>query len=1154
MAFVICDERMPGVSNSLLFRICERRYLMKLTIGKRAMALLLCVCTVFAAFSGGIIPVMAADDSWMTGGTDGHVADISTMNTFVTALDLYSSSRYAGRVWSDKSVFKGDAVVDGVSGGSDFLHVFSALGSSLKTSIATRMPLDVVFILDTSYSMVSNSGIYGGTSNNSPNKNRLSMAAVALDEAMKLVMDANDKNRVGLVEFSSDSYEVMSLGRYTPNGDHYFTYTPYNSSATIGRIEIKASAEAGSGGAIEGKRGADVSYDVPFIGGTGTVDDARLTPLRPDTLLGYGTGYKYGMTNTQAGLYRGMNMLATASLGTDEEQRVPIVVLITDGQPTRSMTKGGGNTTSIWWDPAGEVPHGEEGTTSSRSYAGHGLQALATASYMKSKISEHYFGTDKFDGNTDVNPFYKTHVFTFGLETGVLEDDDKDLAASVMEPLEGLKENNNMANGIKTGWSTLCGGETFGFYDGGGTITMQPWTDSPDKAYERLTSDPNAVTALNYVDEFVPVDNADDLPGELSRVLTFSVNSAPWVPVAGKNDVQATGENMLTYIDPIGKYMEIKDVKKLRLFGQMYTLRGGSEITDPATGITTQYYTVTGANVNELRWNPAYGARPDNLVENTPGVYKLSDIKIYVQTTGDNDDPNLGGGSIESDLGYDQALYVDIPANALPIWLVSVTLKGDQVIYTTNRGKYEGDTDGVNPDDASPLRVYYTVGMADDVLDGDGEVDLSLVDDDYIAENKADDNATVYFYSNWYKEKKYNYILTQDYTYGDPVMSFSPAEDNRYYICQKNLTVYECDWDNNDALPPEITDAGTISGLTPATSVESDGWYYIVIDYYTPSGYKQIAVPRVGSMFGSGIGSDEVGFGAYLNWVDTTGTSEPKNYTEGGSAPDDSGNWVIATKIGGLRTGNMSQNVASKKTNPTDPANGKKTSGTYYLPTISRGSGIGADGTVINNYMGNNGRLSVTATNEGTGSGELKIEKTVDNVSESTLSDKFSFTVTLTLPDEYNGETDAAKLPNTFSYTGYTIEGAAFAGSVTAPAGGNLVITGWKKNTDGRWYASGVVKLSHGQGILITDLPDGTDYEVTETVPDGYRLKDSEGTEGTIISGGDVPVARFINEKLVVLPVTGGTGTTRYKLTGCMLLLGAAVYLLSERMKRTGNV
>lgn len=183
-----------------------------------------------------------------------RVADVSTMDSYLDAsLGGYVSvdgvsmpsvrnndgSRYAGEVWADKSVYarydtvpgNGDGAFDGqtlqlgkytdgvdaqitMDPDADFLHVFSALGSSEVLSDTVPVPLDVVFVLDTSSTMVYNSGDYY----------RLTKAADALNEAIKAVMKANDENRVALVTYDQNAEIYLPLDHYTPITDrkNYF--------------------------------------------------------------------------------------------------------------------------------------------------------------------------------------------------------------------------------------------------------------------------------------------------------------------------------------------------------------------------------------------------------------------------------------------------------------------------------------------------------------------------------------------------------------------------------------------------------------------------------------------------------------------------------------------------------------------------------------------------------------------------------------------------------------------------------------------------------------------------------------------------------------------------------------------------------------------
>ncbi|MCH5278680.1 MAG: VWA domain-containing protein [Christensenellaceae bacterium] len=1359
-----------------------------------------------------------------TGGTAGHVVDIDTTDDYLTALNLNENSRYAGRIWSDKSVFANDVKVNGVTidNDSDFLHVFSAIGSSLKTSGKNQLPLDVVFILDTSYSMVDQASTNGDDLENQ----RLEKAADALNSAIKTLMEASDYNRVGLVEFNSTSYKTMDLGRYKPGSTgRYFTYTGQY-AAKNQKIEINATA-------LDGGKIYDYTY--------------RLQPVKSAPPY-----YLYGMTNTQAGFNTGMKMLAdvadndtTIMVEGERLQRIPVVIMISDGQPTYYLD------TSRWWEPN---TIGYVGASDSYTYPGVGLLALANASYMKQAINRKYFGVNNSYGDTATNPDYVAKVYTFGLELQMIDQDsDRDLANIVINPGENLKESNDndMASYVRTTWmnyhsSTSVELNTPNYY------SMR----HPTTVYD-IDRTGNAVDDLNYADKYVAVESAGNLENAINSVLGEVLKTDPWVPVAGDNDIHET--DALTYIDPIGKYMEVKKVKNLLLLGELYSITEDGDKILQGDGVIIQKYKINDADLNVLRWNPSYGVEPDNLTADMPGVYKLSDIEIYVKITGDYDDPAVGDNPIESDIGFDQALYVNIPANALPIWVASYSSINGDVTYTTTA--------------ATPLRLFYTVGMHEGVLDENGKVDLTQVDADYIDANKGDDNAKVYFYSNWYADKDYSgYVLYDGLSSGDTVMSFSPADDNRYYIFQKNLRLYgpvSIDEDayraNPENFEAQVTanaydDSITVNGQTinAVSVVKSDEWYYIVIDYYDANGLVQLAVPRKGSMFGSGIGSDEVGFGGYLNWVDTTGNNEPREYTEGSSAPTDgtgNPNWVIATKIGCVRTGNMSRNMQVKDPNMTDPnldSDGnlkpgkiRKTASTYYLPTISSSTGADASSTVINNYMGNNGRLEVTDTqvlvtktvqdleeeykdtlfqftitlvnqsgsnvyqgmtvqairvirhpdaatnkwraradtvelltnNQGllrdvsgelvrvdidgnrpdenvtdeqlessyiyyvyvgddnltdsefthtvftsnsgkntlpdaitvekaylvpvndysadsdysqtystfgsvvefpvgkvewdnaighevelyyngrttylttpvdfddsgvgtfslkhgdgllfnnldsdvkytvkeilkagqiedkwefkdaktnggtedttlikdeTGSdwtyavngktssspvtsekhyfnrkvdenGQLNIEITVDAVTESLLTDEFTFTVTLTLPDVYDKVTDGDDLPNDFTYTGYVISGVDFNNKVTAPEEGKLHVE-WKESK-GHWVGTATVTLKHGQGINITELPYGTKYKVEEVVENDYYLKKSENTEGTItesVSGTEptVPTARFVNEKLVELPGTGGAGTIGLWLPGVALMLCAAALMFLVGTRRRNN-
>ena len=73
-----------------------------------------------------------------------------TTKTYTDSLGGNASTQYAGRVWTDKTVYSGDATFTGdvgtatIKNDSDFLVAYSALATSQSISGQTQVPLDVV--------------------------------------------------------------------------------------------------------------------------------------------------------------------------------------------------------------------------------------------------------------------------------------------------------------------------------------------------------------------------------------------------------------------------------------------------------------------------------------------------------------------------------------------------------------------------------------------------------------------------------------------------------------------------------------------------------------------------------------------------------------------------------------------------------------------------------------------------------------------------------------------------------------------------------------------------------------------------------------------------------------------------------------------------
>ena len=244
------------------------------------------------------------------------VTDGQTMLDYSWSLGDVNSTQYTQRSTVDKSVSKTDVTFGGGDAGSvtvpigtgddasDFLVTYSALATSQKVSGESNVPVDVVFVIDLSGSM-SNDESY---MNN--RQKRIQNLVTALNASINELMDMNSENRIGVVGYSSTATTILPLDHYTPNGNsqNIFSYSDRNT-----RLSWNA----------RNSSNRQVSDDISVTGGT----------------------------NTQMGIYQGMNMLAsesntTVTVGGQEMKRVPSVIVMADGAATYSSDS------TQWWNLA----------------------------------------------------------------------------------------------------------------------------------------------------------------------------------------------------------------------------------------------------------------------------------------------------------------------------------------------------------------------------------------------------------------------------------------------------------------------------------------------------------------------------------------------------------------------------------------------------------------------------------------------------------------------------------------------------------------------------------------------------------------------------------------------------------------------------------
>ena len=1009
------------------------------------------------------------DDTSTPGVT--RTADESTMNSYQKELlNDTNGSRFAGRIWTDKSVFatgensnsNGVKWENGilsfgnsqnpdewqVETSDDFLHVFSAVTSSQQIIEEHHMPLDIVLVLDMSGSM-------GNTV--SSNKSRIEQAADAINNVLNEISELDDA-RVGLQIYSSiGSYNrvsyagfqtVFPLDHYTKlNNSNYLTVSnQYNGDYTV---SFKAKPSTGQ----------NINKSISSTGGT----------------------------TTQMGIYQGMNLLAKADKVTETVNgetlhRTPVMILITDGVPTYIAD-------SNWWEPT---------LTQESKQLGNGIHntdglnftTMLTAAYMKKIVNQHYYGNEYGkDGHA-------ARIYTISVDTA---ESDRDAMESTFNPKDKWDSDSAMTKQLKAYWNSYHQNQrNFSV-----SICNSNNSYSCTKRNYSLshpTNMPEGITDLKeedmkFNDAFYDVKSADlqNIFGDIMESLSGEVFN----PVIGVNGAGVS--NSVTFADPIGLYMEIKDKAiavnnpidnsenvnnghgiydmALLLYNEMHGVvktavydatfikkHGGNSFQEGWYSKDGTYINKTGGDwskgdtyyvnrstaiefvptipedttsdededLNHIVYNLYRFAEPTdqrNTLRTNPNyssasgiTFKLSDIRIWVEESGNYVDQS---GMTIPGSGYDSMLYINIPSAVLPVQVAKITLDDDSNIISY-------DTNINNVKQAMPLRLFYSVGIKDEIMTEDGlDIDLTKVSQEYIEKNKSS-NGNLKFLSNYWSQNTYdNYKKEDKKSRGDAVLSFSPSDSNRYYIFQENHTLYTNAYyiddkgeiksikdindyktkqlskiydgtSTNGDLPEEKKqeikkdfENGTITKdtiiilkgdvITDGSSYKETDKYYIIDYYYAPAdngtGKKvNIVIERTGQELGLGVLGESRKSTDNLCWKDETNhSSEIYDYDKKPSTTTNGEKWVLSVKKGTLRVGNLSDNIGSKEKNKT------ATSSNYYIPTITTQEN---SAIVINNYLGNNGLLEVDDT-------LLMITKELDGVIETDEDDKFTFEVNI---------------------------------------------------------------------------------------------------------------------------------------------------------------
>lgn len=611
-------------------------------------------------------------------------SDGNTTGSYSQNLGDNSSTRYAGRVWTDKTVYTEDATFSGdvgnvtVQNDSDFLVAYSALATTQNITGKSSVPVDVVFVIDNSNSMddpIEDREWWEGQA-----PSRLESTVDAVNASIATIMESHPDSRVAVVLYGSNARTLMPLGHYSAStsGQHRGDYLWYSSES-----DWQGNTDT-TFGSVASNSNLEMTYDVRG-------------------------------TNIHSGVDAGMDILKNAAdIGEGASKHVPALVLLSDGAATYA---GSGN----WWDPSGSQGIGSEPSVT------FSMETAMHAQYQKQLVNNHY-GVDA-DADTSCK------IYTIGMGIEQLSGSERNIARLALNPGTYITENNNEANAMETAWNSYLRGQNPTMQYPAGTDF---WGNPEYSNYTFRHPNSGDISTIAYNDGYYSAENAEDVTNVFDDITSEIVSASAQAPtqIEGGDPLHS---GYLTYTDPIGEYMEVKDIKSIIYGGQQFTQKSSS------TSGNTTTYTFTGGKIE----SPVYGELDVSLIEIT----------------------------VAKDDNGNETLTVKIPAAGIPLRVNTVDIDENGAITNTNNNAY-------------PARILYTVGAREGV-----DMDtLEGVSDDYISANTTEDGKNVNFYSN-----KYSGNTQNDKTVGDAKVTFTAAETNPFFYVQEDTPLYTAENTNSPA-------------------------------------------------------------------------------------------------------------------------------------------------------------------------------------------------------------------------------------------------------------------------------------------------------------------------------------------------------------------
>lgn len=777
-----------------------------------------------AAMLAAVLPIIAFNASAQTSKIwiDKKV-DPSTMDSWRELFPADNTTQ-AGRVWTDKSVFANadkfqnlkdalgnDTSIKMLDETNNFLIALSTLASNKSIVGYSYTPTDTILVLDASDSMDQNGYV--------------TQLVKSANDAIVKLLNLNKHNRVGVVLYSGSTSQGNS------RGDTAEVILP------LGRYEQGNATEQGVFFVTNNAQSfIEINEDVFLVEGD---KRTKVDVERKDV---------HGGTYIQNGVYMAMQELLKADTIIPEGEiqagttRTPIVVLMSDGAPTTATSDFAGlnrnnNTVGIGTSNLGDGTAPGEVLDDVIDFVNQ-----LTAAYVKERIAEHYVNADPL--------FYTLGLGrNTALNSAVLNPDGFANTDEYWEEYVALRNNSRLILDIEE--------------SGGGSVD----TTSITKIAQI-----SSVEQKNYATDYFPAQNNSDLEAAFEQIVNQIIIQSLYYPTL-VNENTHDHDGFVEFIDDIGHYMEVKEIKGIMIGDTLFT---GKYLAENFNEQSDAFFDKNG-NYTELANNVVWSVMErigiDDVVEARDLINSAYEAKqlYYDAQTGDwsnfigwyaddngnymghwhaghtaEDIPEKNGvkatyinrsygmlGQIKDDYVQTDLMYIStqvhtrisdghcsliwkIPASLIPVVSYKVTLNAEKLEDATEAS--------IEYDAQEPISILFEVGLFDEI----NKANISEIITDPQNHVDSTDPGKYYLHTNWWKGANISHEHFD--RENDTIVFFEPSQENeRYYY--------------TETTPVLIKDGNDYIRYTGAQPQENDGNTYYRL-YYVFNGTSIVKMPE----------------------------------------------------------------------------------------------------------------------------------------------------------------------------------------------------------------------------------------------------------------------------------------------------------------------